>query len=123
MAYQTKQKEIILNTFKDHNNESLTAKDLLLYINESVSKATLYRIIDNLVKDNIINKYYNEISNSYEYQYIGNSNDCHNHLHLKCNKCGKIYHLDNMFNNKLSFSIDYTHSLLYGTCSVCIKEG
>ena len=119
MKYNTKQRQIIIDFFQNNNNKSINAKEIESFLFSSISKATLYRLLDNLTKEGIINKYYNEISNSYEYQLV--DKDCANHLHMKCNICGKITHLHEFkIDEKIHFSIDYSHSLLYGTCLNCL---
>ena len=122
MKYNTKQKQLIIETLKKYDNQYVCAKELEEILLLSVSKATLYRYLDDLSKENIINKHYNEQNNCYEYQYI-DDDDCLNHLHLKCNVCGKIIHLHEFnINTNNSFVLDYAHTLLYGTCNNCLKR-
>ena len=121
MKYQTKQKELILNILKNHEGKFYTAKELLKLLQNQVSKATLYRCVDELYQENVIKRYYNEISNSYEYQYLNNSDDCNHHLHLKCNKCGKIFHIFDKISTNL-FLIDYHSSIINGVCNICSNK-
>ena len=120
MKYNTKQKEIIIETLKKYKEKSISAKELENLLFLKVSKATMYRYLDDMSKENIINKYFNEVNNCYEYQYLDDS--CHHHLHLKCMVCGKIIHLNNSFINNDSILLDYNHSLLYGKCQSCIRK-
>lgn len=121
MTYQTKQKNLILTTLKENEGISYSAKELKDSLPISISKATIYRLLDALCKEQRICKFYNEISKVYEYQYYKDILSCHFHLHFKCNHCGKLYHLPSQINEQ-NFLIDYSHSMLYGQCFLCRKE-
>ncbi len=118
MKYQTKQKSIILNYLKENENCLYSAKQLQQIFKDEVSKATLYRYLDELYNENIINRYFNEQTNNYEYLYVASKLDCQHHLHFKCSKCGKLYHLKNAITNE-QFLIDFSHSLICGLCVSC----
>lgn len=120
MKYITKQKESILNILKEHQDNILSAKKLKELLNDNVSKATLYRNLDELFNEGVINRFYNEALNIYEYQYKIADNDCQHHLHFKCNNCGKIFHLKELVTNNL-FVVDYAHSLICGVCKNCLE--
>ncbi len=121
MSYQTKQKNILLTTLKEHEGMSFSAKELNEKLSMFISKATLYRLLDSLCKEQVITKYYNEIAKVYEYQYYKDAINCKTHLHFKCNECGKLYHLHSTLNEQ-NFLIDYSHSMIYGRCFKCRKE-
>ena len=53
--YKTKQKEHILEIIKNKNKE-FTVKDIYQELNKEIGMTTIYRLIDNLVEDGIINK-------------------------------------------------------------------
>ena len=120
--YKTKQKENILNLLKNNNEKTLSAIEIIRLLNLKVSKATIYRQLDSLFRKNIINRYYNESTNRYEYSYSIDEK-CSYHLHLKCNKCGMIYHLNDKITRSitsdLNFNIDFNNSLIYGICQKC----
>jgi len=127
MNYNTKQRQILLDTFKNNKNKSFNAKDLLLLLSNDLSKATLYRELDSLEKENIINKYFNQVNNSFEYQYNNIEEHCNSHLHMKCLTCGRVIHLHGLLNkeitnNEISFKVDFTHSLIMGTCKECLNK-
>ena len=119
--YNTKQKNAILNVFKENSNKSFNAKEIISILNKNSSKATIYRQLDQFCNQKILNKYYNESACCYEFSLNDKNHDCNNHLHLKCNKCGNIIHLKNHLINDSDIKIDYEHSLLYGTCNNCLK--
>lgn len=115
--YNTKHKTLILETLKNNEGESYSAKELMDILN--LPKATVYRNLEYLYENKVINRYFNDNIDSYEYQYIDISTSCMNHLHLKCDNCGKIYHLTNMKENSFPFIINYKNSIIHGTCIHC----
>lgn len=123
--YNTKNKNIILDFFKNNSNNIYTASELIDILTE-IPKATIYRKLEALVISKEIRKSYNDKLNCYEYQY---SNNCSSHLHLKCDICGKTIHLKceeanyliNHIKNSHGFEIDLSNSILYGICKECKK--
>ena len=53
--YNTKQKDIILNSLKKYDHE-FTVKELYNDLNQEIGLTTIYRYIDKLLKEEIINK-------------------------------------------------------------------
>ena len=55
--------------------------------------------------------------------YIYTVNCCENHIHITCEICGVVKHVDN---SKLkiddSIELDINKSNFYGTCKSCIEE-
>lgn len=128
--YKTKQKEIILSFFIENKDKHLTVSDIVNHINsigENVGTATVYRYLDKLVSNGVIRKYFLDDKTGACYQYIDNTENCKNHFHLKCIKCGALLHLDcshmqSIENHVLShheFEIDNSRTVLYGRCKNC----
>ena len=126
--YKTKQRVAILDFIESNKDREVTANDILVYLNKNdlkVSQTTIYRYLDNLVKEGIIKKNYSEEKSSSCYQYVGKR--CKEHYHLKCNNCGEIIHLDSeIFSSiekkiidRYGFKIDNIKTILYGTCNKC----
>ena len=126
--YKTKQRAAILDFIKNNKDREVTANDILVYLNKNdlkASQTTIYRYLDNLVKEGIIKKNYSEEKSSSCYQYVGKR--CKEHYHLKCNNCGEIIHLDSeIFSSiekkiidRYGFKIDNIKTILYGTCNKC----
>lgn len=90
-SYNTKQKEKIINVIKKHDNE-FTIKDLYTELNEEIGLTTIYRLVDRLVLDGIINKNIGKNNITY-YQYFEKC-DHENHFYLKCEDCGHMEHVD-----------------------------
>lgn len=126
--YKTKQRAAILDFIESNKDREVTANDILVYLNKNdlkASQTTIYRYLDNLVKEGIIKKNYSEEKSSSCYQYVGKR--CKEHYHLKCNNCGEIIHLDSeIFSSiekkiidRYGFKIDNIKTILYGTCNKC----
>lgn len=126
--YKTKQRVAILDFIESNKDREVTANDILVYLNKNdlkASQTTIYRYLDNLVKEGIIKKNYSEEKASSCYQYVGKR--CKEHYHLKCNNCGEIIHLDSeIFSSiekkiidRYGFKIDNIKTILYGTCNKC----
>jgi len=126
--YNTKQKDIILNTIKNYTKE-FTIKDLYKKLNENVGLTTIYRLIDRLVKENKLSKYIGKDNITY-YQYL---EECHedNHFYLKCVKCGDMVHIDcdcildlsNHIVKKHHFEPSKEHIIINGICEKCNRKG
>lgn len=130
--YNTKQRERILEYLKENKDSNITAEEILKHFNligENIGKATVYRFLNNLVKENIIKKYMVEGRNCSCYQYIEEQN-CEDHFHLKCEKCNKIIHLEcdefkevqNHILEEHKFKLDNVKTVFYGICEECKKE-
>ena len=126
--YKTKQRVAILDFIESNKDREVTANDILVYLNKNdlkASQTTIYRYLDNLVKEGIIKKNYSEEKSSSCYQYVGKR--CKEHYHLKCNNCGEIIHLDSeifyyiekKIIDRYGFKIDNIKTILYGTCNKC----
>ncbi len=131
-TYNTKQRERILKYLKENKDSNITAEEILNYFNSTsnnIGKATIYRYLNDLVKQNIIKKYMVENRNCSCYQYVEEKN-CEEHYHLKCEKCNKIIHLkcdelkqlQNHIAKKHNFEIDSVKTILYGICKECNKK-
>lgn len=127
MEYKTKQKEKILSYLLNKKDYVVSANEIRKEIGSEVSKATIYRYLEQLEQEGKVRKLYNENTSSYEYQICIDDNSCLHHLHLKCLKCGKIFHLHcSSIENLLShiskehnFFITPNNNTLVGLCSSC----
>ncbi len=130
--YNTKQREKILNYMKKNQDSNITAEEILKHfnlINENIGKATVYRFLNDLVKQGIIKKYMVEGRNCSCYQYIEEKN-CIEHFHLKCEKCNKIIHLEcnefkevqNHITKQHGFELDSIKTIFYGICQECKEK-
>ena len=128
MFYNTRQKEIIFNVFKNNEDNQYDIERLKEILKgENIGQATLYRHLDSLVKNFIIKKY--TIDGKVFYKY-SSDNHCEKHFHLICNKCKTIIHLSCNEVNHLTkhikkehgFNIDQGKVVFYGLCDKCVEE-
>ena len=117
--YKTKQKNALIEFLKENSCNAYTSKQLCRIFENSISKATIYRLIDYYFENKVINRFFNSTLNTFEYKYIEDINECNTMLHSKCNKCGKIFHLKNTLIES-NFKIDFNNSIIYGICSECL---
>lgn len=130
MSYNTKQRELIMECLKNNLDKCITVEQIEKYLierNLKVGIVTIYRYLDKLNKEGLVNKYISEKGNQTSYQYLDNDH-CNNHFHLKCTNCGKIIHLDcNEINCHIkeehNFDVDNSKTIIYGKCINCKKEG
>lgn len=131
--YKTKQKELLIECLVENKNVHLTAVDISQRLREkgqSMGMSTVYRHLDKLVANGVVRKYIVDENSSACYQYIDPMRECTEHFHLKCNSCGKLIHIDCSLMKKIAehmkyshgFAVDITKTLLYGTCSECLKQ-
>ena len=90
--YKTEQRKELLDYMAKNNNKFVKADDIEKYLknrNISVGLTTIYRFLNSLEKQGKVRVEYREHTKFY--QYI--SEECNNHYHLQCKKCGKLIHL------------------------------
>ena len=126
MGYTTGKKEKIMRLMRDNHGVSYSLEHICeLVLDGDSGKSTVYRIVSELVADGCLRRICDERTRRVTYQYMG-SEECHNHLHLKCKGCGRLIHLDDKISRELEdsvrsvggFSID-EGALLLGTCHDC----
>ena len=125
--YNTKQKELILDIIKKQNKE-FTIKDIYDDIKDSVGLTTVYRLVDKLVIDGILNKTISSDNITY-YQYLEKC-DNENHFYLRCDKCGDMIHVDcdcieglsDHIKNEHKFRLNREKVIINGICNKCIGK-
>ena len=66
MEYKTKQKEKILSYLNSKKDYVVSANDIIKDLGKEVSKATIYRYLDQLEKEEKVKKQFNKDTSSYE---------------------------------------------------------
>ncbi len=129
-VYKTKQRSVIEQYIKQAPEEHFTVDSLCLLLEsggESVGRTTVYRCLERLVGEGRMRKYQPSPKESACYQYIEPTSCCHEHFHLKCEKCGRLIHMrcermDEMakhINSHHGFKINHLKTMLYGICEEC----
>jgi Fur family transcriptional regulator, ferric uptake regulator len=131
-AYRTKSRDRILLFFKNHKEKIVSAAEIHDFLQEDnkVNLATIYRNLDKMTEDGVLMKYKDSQEDKAVYQYVGDNESCHEHLHMQCMKCGKVIHLECDFMNEIiehlmlhhQFGLQCSKSILYGMCDNCRNE-
>ena len=125
-TYSTKQKERLLEVIRNYNSD-FAINDIYNVLNKEIGLTTIYRYLDELIKEERVKKFTK--NKKVIYHYI---EECHhdNHFYLKCNKCGEMIHIDcdcinefiDIVKNNHNFYINTKNIIIDGTCNKCYKE-
>ena len=133
-SYNTKQSCEILNYLKDNAGSQFTSQEISDHFRAkgiNIGQATIYRRLDRLTTEGLVNKYIIDEKSPACYEYIGTDHCKSGHCyHMKCETCGKLIHLNcdeiNAFFAHLSeehgFELDPRRTVFYGICSDCSKK-
>lgn len=125
-AYHTRQRELVLQFFKEHRENCYSAKEVIDSGAVPVGKATVYRHLAALAAENRLNTFQSEHRDGTRYQY-NDAASCLGHYHLKCLRCGNVIHLNcaaaQVFEQHMErdhdFAVDASRTVFYGICSRC----
>ncbi len=132
MSYRTKQQQAILRCLEQRQSESLTAADLsedLRQMDCAVGLATIYRQLEKLETAGLVHKVNTEDGAFYQF-CSHESNDRRECFLLKCERCGRIRHLDCSQLQPLYEHLEQSHhfrinprgTLLTGVCDLCAAK-
>ena len=132
--YITKQKKTLLDFLSLHSERSFTVEELTEGIRlksndgRAVGKSTVYRLMTRFVEEGRVKRFVRGHSRRFVYQIV-RGEDCKFHFHMRCTKCGRLFHLQESFSDELrdsikrlsDFSVSETDTVLLGTCADCVK--
>lgn len=132
-GYKTRQKENVLDFLIRCKDRHVNVREIEIFLageGTPVGTATIYRRLDELVAQGLVRRYILDGKTGACYQYIENNNVCHEHFHLKCNKCGRLIHIDCNFLSGINehilehhgFCVDPSQTVFYGICEDCRKQ-
>lgn len=130
--YKTKQQEIILNCFREHNEDYVTIQQLSGYLNQNcknVGLTTIYRTIEKLESEKKIASVMIDGVNGTCYRYLPQQSDCVL-FYLKCQICGRIVNIQCSELEHLYHHVTEEHHVLinpgktmfYGKCEQCRNQ-
>ncbi len=132
MQYKmTSQREIILRTFIDFQDQHLSAEDIYQIVRKrspEIGLATVYRTLELLSDLEVLKKLdFGDGRSRYE---INETNSAHHHHHLICLLCGKVKEfgddlletLENAIAQKSNFHIVDHQLKIYGYCMECQRK-
>lgn len=130
--YKTKQKQDILNYLKLKSGENVDVNDIIQYLDKvgtPIAIATVYRILEQMISNGIVKKYYMSGNASAHFLYVGDTPNEPStpFFYLKCDKCGKIVRYESpelkriqkRLSSKNGFTLD---SILCGICNECLSK-
>lgn len=129
MTYNTAKRNELISFLATNSGQAFTVDDICSNIlKDGSGKSTVYRLISKLLEEGAVRRIFDGKTRSATYQYV-DTGACSEHLHLKCNGCGKIIHLDDLTSHILEsrilktegFSVD-NGALLYGKCGSCSER-
>ncbi len=131
MSYQTQQRKALVRLLTT-TGRAMTAKEIVQQLSQipdcpTPSTSTVYRLLGKLTSEGVTKAFLNDSTpRSMLYQMDG-KHACHAHLHLKCQDCGKLYHLDtdkttqvlDTLRTQCGFVLDAAQTTLFGCCAQC----
>ena len=133
--YKTKQGDILLNYLETVPGVHITANDVCEYFRERgdhIGQSTIYRRLEALVDEGIVNKYVFDPATPACFEYMGADShvDAEVCYHCKCEKCGRLIHLhcDELESiqahllKEHQFRLDPVRTVFYGLCETCRKN-
>ena len=130
--YKTKQKECILSLLEEQKEKCFTVDEIFSSLNEKgekVGRTTIYRTLKELKENGKVREYLSSRGECSTYQ-LSHTEECSHHLHLMCNSCGEVFHLDCECSEELEthfithhgFLLDNQKTVIYGICEKCLGE-
>lgn len=129
--YQTRQMAEMLSFLSSVPGKHISAKDIQQHFRHqgvSVGMTTIYRHLERMVSEGLVVKYIIDERNGACYEYLGGGHEeQHSSFHCKCEKCGKLIHLEcgelaHVSDHLMSdhdFQVDPARFVIYGICGAC----
>ena len=131
-TYNTKQREELLNYIATMPGVHFKVSDICDHFKsqgKNIGTATVYRHLERMVDEGIVNKYIFDSNSPACFEYIAKDDHCEAEtcFHCKCEKCGKLIHLhcDELaeiqahLQEQHSFTLDPLRTVFYGLCEDC----
>lgn len=129
--YKTQQREILIDYLRRAGGH-VTAGDVCEYFKSrdfSIGQSTVYRQLEQLVSEGMLNKYVIDPNSPacFEYMEPGSHANGESCFHLRCEKCGRLFHLHcheldqiggHLFEEH-GFRLDPMRTVFYGVCDEC----
>ena len=132
--YKTKQREAVLAYIASIGDAHVTAAQIVGHFEcgpLTIGRTTVYRHLEKLTEEGKVRRYAMGGASGACYQYVGGSDGCQVHMHLKCEGCGELFHLqcDEMGEmrqhilDEHAFHVNAVKTVFYGICESCADEG
>jgi Fur family ferric uptake transcriptional regulator len=128
--YATRQGAAILSYIQQHQGSHVTAAQIIKHFEggeAGIGRTTVYRQLEKLVQAGKVRKFSLDENNGAVFQYVGECGHNGEHLHLKCEDCGLLIHVDKAMTPRLAkgmlagynFELDTKRTVIYGHCQSC----
>lgn len=129
--YKTKQREELLRYLRTAPGDHITVGDICGHFQRCgrpIGTATVYRQLERMVDEGLVNKYLIDAATPACFAYIGReSHGGETCFHCKCERCGRLIHLHCEELEGLSghilehhgFAVNPLRTVFYGVCENC----
>lgn len=129
--YKTKQRQIITELIKETAGKHITVDEIYIKLKEKgieLGKATVYRQINDMVRDGQLKKYNTEFGRSACFEYIQEKDS--SIYHFKCTDCNELIHVNcpslgevkSHLLEEHGFKIDTSKVIFVGECENCRRK-
>ena len=131
--YKTKQREKLISYLERVPGQHITAGDVCEVLRQdgaSIGQSTVYRQLESLVEEGILNKYIIDEKSPACFEYVRPESHKGTGIcfHCKCEKCGKLIHLhceemqeiQSHLLGEHGFRLDPMRTVFYGICEACM---
>ena len=131
--YRTRQQEELIKYLRATPGQHHTAAQLREHFaagQKTIGATTIYRQLEKLAAEGTVRKYALGTGDGACYEYVERRDECASHFHCKCEKCGRLIHMEceelqelrGHLQNEHGFSWDTGKTVFYGVCEDCQKE-
>lgn len=130
--YSTRQRDEILKFLMTVPGKHITVKDVKDYFEREgirVGTTTIYRTLESLVDEGEVAKYELSGASGACFEYLDKNHYCHpsSCYHCKCEKCGRLIHIDcdeilkveQHLAKHHGFAVNTKRTVFYGLCKEC----
>lgn len=129
--YQTHQRQELLQYLENARGQHITAADICNHLQrqgKNIGMTTVYRRLERMVDEGLVNKYVIDGTSPACFEYIGEHNRAGDTcFHCKCDKCGRLIHLHcgeleaigAHLNEHHGFRLNPMRTVFYGLCENC----
>jgi Fur family ferric uptake transcriptional regulator len=134
--YNTQQREQLRGFLASTAGRHFTAAQLAHALREQgtpLAKATIYRQLNRMIATGELRRFTTGSQEPDCYQYVEKTRHCESHLHLRCDSCGELQHVDcseldgvaRHFAAHHRFILNAAGTVFAGICAKCseVEEG
>jgi Fur family ferric uptake transcriptional regulator len=131
VAYVTRQRETLETYLRSLAGEHISAEKIVEHFaktDKPIGRATVYRCLQKLERDGLIQRYVPGARQASCFQYVGVPEKTPEHFHLQCECCGTLQHvechtlgeMEEHIRQSHDFSVNPLRTVLYGVCHDCM---